>query len=317
MFIQRHQLPEIMSPKKGCQRGLEEYIVDQHWGDKKLYHQGGGTHAHGTNPNADHSYMYFNNPIYRVGKEGDPAPDGLSSRHIYQIGDNREGLSETESALHLLYPTIDSGSEHMYEKPWDMDWYYSRTNIPNVFASPQQVAEVKDEMMAYDDSVERKRTSNIISDWMARPLPIYDQDRINDEALPDGVRQIQLGDVRTDKPIPIVGNTPGKHQQIGVIRSGAYVRDSRTIIENYTPTNLTGGTNTSPSAGIGAYGYPKPYGYASVGASRHHYDVFPGYVPGVNVEYYTNTGISDSSGNFMWICAIIFIGILFFVIRKK
>lgn len=267
MFIQEDKLYEIMSPKKGCQRGLEEYIVNQHWGDKKMYHPSGSEAANQQNPNNPASYMYLNNPIYRVGKEGDPAPGSLSSRSIYQLGDHQPGFSETESTLHLLYPTIDSGSEFLYQKPWDMQWYYSRTNIPNQIAGPDEVQTSYLDMRSYDDSVEKRRVSQKISDWMNRPLPIYDQDRINDEVLPDGIRQIELNTIRQDSSIPIVGNTPGKTQVTG---TGKY-------IENYT--NLTG-YNTSPSAGIGAYGYPKPNAYATMGEDKHRYNVFPGFIPG-------------------------------------
>lgn len=306
MFIQPDKLYEIMSPKKGCQRGLEEYIVGQHWGDKKLYHKGGNYGNSPHNPNNPHSYIYLNNPIYRVGKEGDPAPGSLSSRSIYQLGDYQPGFSETESALHLLYPTIDSGSEYLYEKPWDMQWYYSRTNIPNQFGTAQEVENSFLDMRQYDDSVERKRVSNKISDWMNRPLPIYDQDRINDEDLPDGIRQIELDKIRQDNSIPIVGNSPGKMQVTG---NGTPVLGN---IENYS--NLTG-YNTSPNAGIGAYGYPKPNAYATMGESKHRYDVFPGFIPGVNVEYYKNT--SETSSMIMWIGALLFMGMLFLIIRKK
>lgn len=304
MFIQPDKLYEIMSPKKGCQRGLEEYIVGQHWGDKKLYHPGGDYSGSPHNSNNPHSYMYLNNPIYRVGKEGDPAPGSLSSRSVYQLGDYEPGFSETESALHLLYPTIDSGSEYLYEKPWDMQWYYSRTNIPNQFGTPQEVSDSDLKMREYDDSVERKRASEKISDWMNRPLPIYDQDRINDEALPDGVRQIELGPIRHDNSIPIVGNSPGKTQVMGKNNSN---------VENYT-TNLTG-YNTVPSAGIGAYGYPRPNAYATMGESKHRYDLFPGFIPGVNVEYYTSA--SKESPMVMWIGALLFMGMLFLIVRKK
>lgn len=298
MFIQLHQLPEIISPKKGCQRGLEEYIVDQHWGDKKIYHEG-GVSQQDVNVN-DPSYVYLNNPIYRVGKEGDPAPGSLSSRSIYQIGDNQEGLTETESALHLLYPTIDSGIQFAYQKPWDMHWYYSRTNIPNMLGTSEQVAESQNRTRVYDDSVERKRASHMISDWMNRPLPIYDQQRVADELLPDGVRQLEMDGVLNKKGIPIVGNTPGEHQVTG-----------NTHTENYNGPHVK-----VPSAGYGAYGYPQPHGYATVGDSKHKYDVYPGYIPGVNVEYFGYLQ-NNNTNNLLWVIAIAVVMGLFLVIRKK
>ena len=316
MFIQPHQLPEILSAKKGCQRGLEEYIVQQHWGDKKIYQPSNNIHSSQTNnsPQIPHSYGYLNNPVYRVGKEGDPAPEGLSSRHIYQLGDYQPGFTETESTLHLLYPTIDSGTQFSYEKPWDMDWYYSRSNIPNQLASPEEVAISKEKTNTYDDFVERRRASETISKWMNRPLPVYDQQRIDDELLPDSVRQVDLGSSLDEKGIPIIGNTVGKHQ---VTKDGVYVGG----IENYVPNvenyaHVSSNSNrTKPSAGLGAYGYPQPHGYAEVGASRHRYDVYPGYIPGINVEYFGNAASSNS--NWLWIIAITFIVIMFLVLRKK
>src|SRR5215469_14349076 len=124
MWIQLHQFHEVFSPKKACQRGLEEYITRQEIGDKQIY-----------NPSYNEfnqSYLFFNNPIYRVGSEGDPAPGGLSSRAF------APDLKPTESALHLLYPQIDSGSVHLPEKPWDMRWQSSRINIPNVTGTKEE-----------------------------------------------------------------------------------------------------------------------------------------------------------------------------------
>lgn len=305
MFIQPHQLPEIMSPKKGCQRGLEEYIVAQHWGDKKQYQTSGFPlqDVNVENP----SYMYLNNPIYRVGKEGDPAPGSLSSRSIYQLGDYQPGFTETESTLHLLYPTIDSGSQFAYEKPWNMDWYYSRTNIPNMSATPEQVEVDKNQTRAYDDFVERRRASHKISDWMNRPLPVYDQQRVADELLPDGVREIDMNATLDTKGLPIIGNTPGKRQ---VINNSI---ETPKNVENFTGINKS--SKGVPSAGYGAYGYPQPYGYATVGNDKHRYNVYPGYIPGVNVEYFQ--GNNNTNSTIFWVMAIAFIVGLFIVIRKK
>src|SRR5579863_1302252 len=119
MFIQPHQLHEILSPKRGCQRGLEEYIVAQHRGDRQVYT---GDEKPG--------YAFMNNPVYRVGKEGDPSPGTWSSRTYPGPPPN---LKLSDSALHLLYPTIDSGSVFLSEQPWSSKWYSNMTNISNTF----------------------------------------------------------------------------------------------------------------------------------------------------------------------------------------
>lgn len=282
MFIQEHQLHEILSPKKGCQRGLEEYIVDQHWGDKQVF-QGGD--------NRRPAYMYFNNPIYRVGAEGDPAPGSLSSRSIPQLDSNLD-IKLTDSALHTLYPTIDSGSVFLSEKPWDTRWYYGRDNIKNVFGDTEVVEADKELTNNFDDFVERKRTSTQIKNWMNRELPVYDQQRINDEESPDGVRERSLPLTSDNRGIPIEGDIPGRSR----------------VIENYQGPKV--------SAGYGAYGYPQPHGYATVGDDYRKYDVFPGVKPGVNVEHFGNLQ-SGMSNNLLWIIASMAVVIVLLLIYKR
>jgi hypothetical protein len=280
MFIQQHQLHEILSPKKGCQRGLEEYIVEQHWGDKQVF-QGGSDRRP--------SYMYSNNPIYRVGVEGDPAPNGISSRSIQQL-DSIPDLKMNESALHLLHPTIDSGSVFLSEKPWDSNWYYGRENIENVFGDEEAVKRDREQTSVFNDFVERKRTSQQMKSWMDRSLPIYDQQRINDEESPDGVRERTLPSTSDMRGIPMSEEDSTKRQ----------------VIENYQGPKV--------SAGYGAYGYPQPHGYATMGDDYRKYDVFPGVVPGVNVEHF---GIAQTNTNLLWIVASMVLVIVLLLIYRK
>lgn len=280
MFIQEHQLHEILSPKKGCQRGLEEYIVEQHWGDKQVF-QGGD--------NRRPSYMYFNNPIYRVGVEGDPAPNGISSRTIPRL-DSIPNLQLNESALHLLHPTIDSGSVFLSEKPWDSKWYYGRENIENVFGDEEAVERDREQTSVFNDFVERKRTSQQIKNWMNRSLPIYDQQRINDEESPDGVRERSLPLTSDMRGIPMSEEDSTK----------------RRVIENYQGPKV--------SAGYGAYGYPQPHGYATMGDNYRKYDVFPGVIPGVNVEHF---GSVQTNTNLLWIVASMALVIVLLLIYNK
>ena len=280
MFIQEHQLHEILSPKKGCQRGLEEYIVEQHWGDKQVF-QGG--------KNRRPSYMYPNNPIYRVGSEGDPAPRSLSSRSIPQL-DSNPNLKLNESALHSLYPTIDSGSVFLSEKSWKSEWYYGRQNITNVFGDEEAVEIDKEKTNEFNDFVERKRTSQQIKNWMDRDLPIYDQQRINDEESPDGVRERLLPSTSETRGLPMSEDDFIKKR----------------IIENYEGPKV--------SAGYGAYGYPQPHGYATMGDDYRKYNVFPGFVPGVNVE---NFGKSQSDNSLLWIISSMTLVIILLLIFNK
>ena len=280
MFIQEHQLHKILSPKKGCQRGLEEYIVEQHWGDKQVF-QGGD--------NRRPSYMYFNNPIYRVGVEGDPAPNGISSRSIPQL-DSIPNLKMNESALHLLHPTIDSGSVFLSEKPWDSNWYYGRENIENVFGDEEAVDRDTEQTSVFNDFVERKRTSHQIKNWMDRSLPIYDQQRINDEESPNGVRERTLPSTSDMRGIPMSEEDSTKKQ----------------LIENYQGPKV--------SAGYGAYGYPQPHGYATMGDDYRKYDGFPGVIPGVNVEHF---GITQTNTNLLWIVASMVLVIVLLLIYRK
>src|SRR5437870_4962349 len=112
MFITARHLHEIMSPKKGCQRGLEEYISEQHFGDQQRPQEG------------KPSYMYLNNPVYRVGTEGDPAPRAVSSRQDPYY----TNLKPNESMVHSLYPEIDSGSVFLSEEPWNLQWNSDMSN---------------------------------------------------------------------------------------------------------------------------------------------------------------------------------------------
>lgn len=180
MRIMSHQFHEVASPKRYGQRGLEEYITAEEQGDKSVY----------TGIKNKSSYAYLNNPVYRVGLEGDPAPGGLSSRS-QQFGDKRS-LKLSESALHLLHPTIDSVNVFITEKAWDNTWHPTRQNIENVISSDEDVLLHKSKLNEYNNSVSSQISKRDIENRKNRPVPLYDADKISD--APNGVNYLEPHD---------------------------------------------------------------------------------------------------------------------------
>lgn len=188
MYIQPHQLHQILSPKKACQRGLEEYIVEQHFGDKTSF---GGFDRH--------QHFYINNPVYRVGAEGDPAPLGVSSRHSEYF----KKLGLNQSALHLLYPEINSGSIFLSQEPWDQRWNYAKSNIPNQIASHFEgelggipdVIRDQEETANYNLAVLDRDTFYSKKNKKNRVLPIYQPQHISTDEQPDGIHAHPTHDV--------------------------------------------------------------------------------------------------------------------------
>lgn len=211
MFITERQFRDISVSKKSCQKSLEEYVVASHMGDKKEYARQYA--SRGSSPHKDSAgYIYLNNPIYRVGPEGDPSPGSLSSRHFQQ------DIKPTESMLHSLYPTIDSGSIFLTEKPWDNRWRYQRDNIPNSTEDDISDQRLFSDIVYQDASLDNydENVRKYLNDWdekekQTRYLPIYDQAGINDKLVPDGVHQTQF--YVPPPPIPKLSDQlpPGTH----------------------------------------------------------------------------------------------------------
>jgi hypothetical protein len=141
MQISEKQRHEVLSPKKCRQRGLEEYITQQERGDKTIY------------DGKKHQYAFINNPVYRVFGDNDPAPFGLSSRHF------AKPLAPSESPLHLLNETVDSGGVFIPAKHWNNRWAATRVNIPNISATPAQVVKDKEKMLEYDYQIAKNLRS--------------------------------------------------------------------------------------------------------------------------------------------------------------
>jgi hypothetical protein len=268
MFVQPHQFEHIAVPKKACQRGLEEYVVASHPGDKQ-------TSSEKT------PYLYLNNPIYRVGPEGDPAPGSLSSRQFQAI------LKPTQSQLHSLHPTIDSGTVFLPEVPWDNRWTYQRDNIPNNTGnshqySPHQLnADAMDNTFQLDDY--DWFVGKTLHDWdekekMTRYLPIYDQAGINDKLVPDGVHVEPYYQPPMFKPPPFSGNNlpprtiltenfQKEHGKMNVEKKGEKKR------ENYI--NMRDRDSVRSKLRPNFNGYPKPTNYATIGQTDDIYYVSP------------------------------------------
>lgn len=257
MYIDDRQFEYIKSPKRGCQRGLEPYIVRQHLGDKTVVNQSGKP-----------GYMFMNNPIYRIGKEGDPAPGSISSR---TINNPNLKLNLNQSTLHLLYPRIDSGSVLLDQENWDQRWWYNRENVTPAFSITGKSL-VKDEIASenYDDFADNVQERWDQHERRVRFIPIYDQARINDEIVPDGIRDINLrqehlndvastckcdycrsGLAHPKWPFPDYVNTTE-------VPTGKVVE-----LEKRVATNVEGFNYTKPQD-YGHYGYPQPSGYAGM-----------------------------------------------------
>ena len=142
-------------PKKACHRGLEEYIVDQHYGDQQRSENGV-------------MYMYLNNPVYRVGMEGDPAPNSVSSRK-----DSDSDFSV--SSLHNVHPVIDSGSVFLSSVPWNKNWSYTRQDIPHLTASDEMIEEKRDRRLEFNEMVSSKGLYNFDVASRSRVIPDYER----------------------------------------------------------------------------------------------------------------------------------------------
>jgi|SRR5579862_348398 len=307
MFVTEEQLKYIDVPKKNCQRGLEEYVVSSHPGDKQV------------TISKKPSYRYMNNPIYRVGVEGDPAPQALSSR---LFGPRRQ---QQESILHTLYPAIDSGSINIPDKAWDQRWYYGRGNIPNVLESQERVDIDKNKMESYNQAVTKKITDQMIDNQVNRYIPVYDESRINDLEVPDGMSVRSFGNDKfssfIDEDIPNNPNIPVLSPITTTFGEPKLAVDKNRVdilgkpkIENYIdvrpmPKPVSSNINNK----YGHYGYPQPSGYASMGDHKHKYEVFP---KTPVLEYFNNNKTNYNGWYFVGIITL-FIIILLGVLYRK
>lgn len=309
MFVTEQQMQYIDVPKRNCQRGLEEYVVSSHPGDKQVTVSKKG------------SYRYMNNPIYRVGNEGDPAPQALSSR---LFGLERQ---QHETTLHTLYPAIDSGSLNIPDKAWDQRWYYSRGNIPNVLESQQRVDIDKDKMESYNEAVAKKLTDQLIENQTNRYIPVYDESRISDSEVPDGMSVRSFGNNKfssyIDEDVPNNPNTPVLtpitttfgEPKLTVQRNRVDIL-GKPKIENYidvrpTPKPVSSNINNK----YGHYGYPQPSGYASMGEHKHKYEVFP---KTPVLEYFNQRNKKNYNGWYViGIITILIIILLAFLYKKN
>lgn len=241
MYATDQQKQEIFIPKKACQRGLEGPIVATEYGDKQVYL--------GYKP----SYMYINNPIYRVGPEGQVTENAISSRMINN-GTAVENLKFSDSALHLLYPTIDSGSVFLSEQPWNEYWDKNREGIPNTFVSQEKVEKHHLKTHEYNTVIDTKIAAREKEDQLNRYLPIYDSSTISNDEEPDGVH---------DHPHHKRGNN-----------TFTMLKDPQRLIEYYTDTSSGNGTPTKQQ-NYGKYGSPVPDGYARMGKEHNLYNLKP------------------------------------------
>jgi len=261
MFIQPHQFRNIAVPKRTCQRSLESYVVAAHQGDKQVYNT------------RKSNYLYMNNPIYRTSIEGDPAPGGLSSRQFQAV------LKPTESQLHSLHPTIDSGNVFLTERLWDGTWRYQRDNIPNSTADPHEFSafDVREDAINNNAHLEDYDwfVNKTLIDWDEREkhtryLPIYDQAGISDKLVPDGVHESHRYKPPKFKP-RIQEQIPPK--ELLTENYDKTSNDKESKIENYVNTRDRDSIRSKIRPNY--YGYPKSTNYATMGSTDGIYYVSP------------------------------------------
>lgn len=314
MLIQKEQLHQIMSPKKACQRGLEEYIVEQHFGDTAMIPD------HKNNNIVRGSFVYMNNPIYRVGAEGDPAPNGHSSRHNAD-----KNIKLDESALHILHPTIDSGSNYIPKTHMNMYWSSDRKNIPRVIGKEDHVEKDNVEMEEYNRAVENKRRYDEILEGLDRlkeykaSRELYFNSRDGDwrrekpETLGNGDKlySSQRYRYRVDKIQEIetinsrIAALEAMLQRLSAPAIPPYnkVEETKPLVENFKNIN-----NIAP------YGHTQNSRYATVGTDKNNYNLQPNDVPGIDVEKFKVIGgqpllLEDASPHF-WLISVIIIGVI-------
>lgn len=281
MYVTKAQLASIgNSPKKACQRGLDVNIVPKKTGDKQVFI--------GTKP----SYMYFNNPIYRVGNEGDPSPEALSSRNFITM----QNLAPTESHLHLLYPTIDSGSVFLSQRNMDERWASDRSDVPALPYQEKAIEKDVRESRAYDSAVLSRDYAEEKYDELTRYHAVYDQAEMQTDVEPDGIRHpLDIGpeDLRTVKTAPYLA-TQGtdrfqsafpieKQSDVGTFRDLNYpvvqnpmenTEDIKRLLKRIRtePLAIVESYKHMPIPDIGQYGNPVSDEYSRTGNMRYGYD---------------------------------------------
>ncbi len=301
MYIDSRQFEQINVPKGADKRGLEPYIVRQHLGDKQVANQPGKG-----------AYMYMNNPIYRIKNlECEPAPGSISSRWINNPNIN---LDPNESAIQLLYPRIDSGSVLLDEKHMNQQWWQNKQNITPTF-SPSGNALLKDEISSemYQHVANEKQRAWDRRERMIRSNPIYDQSRIADEIVPDGIRQINLRDdhlndvaanckcnycinglshpQHVSRPFPNYVNTTEVPEAIAsrlerkiqrtievddIENPNTYPTTAHGILPTTYKSKSVEGFNYTKPQDYGHYGYPQPSGYSTMEGSFGHLEKING-----------------------------------------
>ena len=93
-------------------------------------------------------------------------------------------LPQSSETVHLLHPTIDSGSVFLTEEPMNADWHYTRDDIPNMLSGDSDV-------QSHRQSSREYHQTEIDAEEYAKHLhrknrhhPIYDQPHVPGEALP-------------------------------------------------------------------------------------------------------------------------------------
>lgn len=134
MYLKPYQISDISQVKPEGGRSLEVDIYNAHLNDRQT-----------SNGNEQKFYTYLNRPL-------------------------RKATDSATGGLHLLHPTIDSGSVFIDERPWSGDnrageksqfgpqgWNYTRQNIPNTLAPRDFIQDHNQKALDYSLQEEKDR----------------------------------------------------------------------------------------------------------------------------------------------------------------
>lgn len=180
---------------------------------------------------------------------GDQTILGDGSRYRYL---NRP-LPQATQTVHLLYPTIDSGSVFLTETPMNPEWHYTRQDIPNVAASQDEVLSHRKASFDYHVNDVLKAKQEKLLERKLRHLPIYDQPFVPGDSLP-GIYSHN----HPDSPIYVDGVMNNREM---IHEEGSRTTPKGGGVEYFTHLN----GDSEESNNLGRYGYPQPTTYANMG----------------------------------------------------
>lgn len=265
MQLNYHHLRNVAQTKIAGERSLESSLLTVHQGDQQVFDGNG-------------QYRYLHRPLPQTSEE---------------------------QPLHVLHPTIDSGSVFLSEKPMGSEWHYTREDIPNVAHDVEDVKKYRKKSTAY-------HTRDIEIEDHAKHLhkkyrkhPIYDQPHVAGDSL-DGIHhhnhpdhfyyidgivnsRDSVKDISTKQKYKGLDNTVDRYHN-PIHHDSVVETDRSVLIEGYDNVSMKDS---------GKRGYAQPEQYATVGTD-YGYTVVPKLkfkVPSnlPHKEYYQNSSLYSKS----------------------